>query len=235
MQGSHITLRQWVQAFYSMCSHKKGVSALQLQRNLGLGSYKSAWHLAHRIRAAMRQEPLAGMLKGIIEVDETYVGGKPRKGDGKHKRGRGTEKTPVLAIVQRNGKAVSKPIDVVNSANLKSAVNEVVSRQSTIMSDDCHSYCGIGKGFDGGHKSVNHSAGEYANGDITTNTVESYFALLKRGIHGVFHHISKKHLHRYCDEFACRWNNRDVNDGERTVNVIKGIEGKRLPLKAIMC
>lgn len=99
MQGSHITLRQWVQAFYSMCSHKKGVSALQLQRNLGLHTYKSAWHLAHRIRAAMGQKPQANMLKGIIEVDEVYVGGKPRKDGTKHKRGRGTKKTPVPAIV----------------------------------------------------------------------------------------------------------------------------------------
>jgi len=235
MQGSHITIRQWVQAFYSMCSHKKGVSALQLQRNLGLHSYKSAWYLAHRIRAAMSHRPTADMLKGIIEVDETYVGGKPRKDGKKHKSGRGTKKTPVLAIVERNGKAVSKPIGIVNSANLKSAVNEVVSRQSTIMSDDYYSYRGIGQGFEGGHKTVNHSAGEYANGDISTNTVESYFSLLKRGVVGVFHHVSKKHLHRYCDEFACRWNNRDVNDGERTENVIKGIEGKSLPYKKIIC
>jgi transposase-like protein len=235
MQGSHITLRQWVQAFYSMCSHKKGVSALQLQRNLGLHTYKSAWHLAHRIRAAMAQKPQVDMLKGIIEVDETYVGGKPRKDGTKHKRGRGTKKSPVLAIVQRNGKAVSKPIDIVNSANLRSAVNEVVSRQSTIMSDDCRSYCGIGQGFEGGHKSVNHTLGEYVNGDISTNTVESYFALLKRGVHGTFHHISKKHLHRYCDEFVCRWNNRDVSDGERAENAIRGIEGKSLPYKQIIC
>ncbi len=235
MQGSHICLRQWVQAFYSMCSHKKGVSALQLQRNLGLGSYKSAWHLAHRIRAAMKEKPQVGMLRGIIEVDETYVGGKPRKDGTKHRRGKGTKKTPVLAIVERNGKAVSKPIDVVNSANLRNAVNEVVNRQSTIMSDDLHSYRGIGQGFVGGHKSINHSLGQYVDGDISTNTVESYFALLKRGVHGTFHHISKKHLHRYCDEFACRWNNREVSDGERTVNVIRGIEGKSLPRKQIMC
>ena len=112
MHRSHITLRQWVQAFYSMCSHKKGVSSLQLQRNLGLHSYRSAWHLTHRIRTAMKQEPLARLLKGVVEVDETYVGGKPRKGDGKiHKRGRGTEKAPVLAMVERDGDVVSEPIE----------------------------------------------------------------------------------------------------------------------------
>ncbi len=234
MQGSHITLRQWVQAFYSMCSHKKGVSALQLQRNLGLHSYKSAWFLCHRIRKAMRQEPVAGMLKGIVEVDETYVGGRPRKDGTLHKRGRGTKKTPVLAIVERDGKAVSKPLDVVNSANLKSAVNEVVSRQSTIMSDDLQCYHGIGQGFEGGHKLVNHTLGEYVNGDISTNTVESYFALLKRGVTGTFHHISKKHLPRYCDEFAFRWNQREVTDGQRAVAAIQGIEGKKLTYSKII-
>jgi transposase-like protein len=187
-----------------MCSHKKGISALQLQRNLGLHSYQSAWHLAHRIRAAMKKDPLAGLLKGVVEVDETYVGGKPRKDGTVHKRGSGTKKTPVLAIVERKGKAVSKPLDIVNHKNLRSAIKEVVSRQSTIMSDDSHNYCGIGQIFDGGHKPVKHTAGEYVNGDISTNTVESYFALLKRGVHGTFHHISKKHLKKYCDEFSFR-------------------------------
>jgi transposase-like protein len=234
MQGSHITLRQWVQAFYSMCSHKKGVSALQLQRNLGLHSYKSAWFLCHRIRKAMKQEPVAGMLKGIVEVDETYIGGKPRKDGTIHKRGRGTKKTPVLAIVQRDGNAVSKPLDVVNHKNLRSAVKEVVSKQSTIMSDDFYSYRGIGQGFEGGHKSINHTMGEYVNGDISTNTVESYFALLKRGVTGTFHHISKKHLARYCDEFAFRWNQREVTDGQRAVAAIQGIEGKKLTYSKII-
>jgi transposase-like protein len=145
MQGSHITLRQWVQAFYAMCSSKKGVSALQLQRNLGLHSYKSAWYLCHRIREAMRQEPTANMLKGIVEVDETYVGGRPRRDGTAHIRGRGTKKTPVLAIVQRDGKVVSKPIGVVNHKTLKSAIKAVVSKQSTIMTDECSSYHGIRK------------------------------------------------------------------------------------------
>jgi transposase-like protein len=235
MQGSHITLRQWVQAFYAMCSSKKGVSALQLKRNLGLGSYQSAWHLCHRIRKAMNQQPSKDMLKGIIEVDETYVGGRPRRDGTAHIRGRGTKKTPVLAIVQRDGKVVSKPLDVVNHKTLKSAIKAVVSKQSTIMTDECSSYHGIGKSFDGGHKTVNHSYGEYAYHDITTNTVESYFSLLKRGVHGIFHHISKKHLTRYCDEFSFRWNQREVTDGQRAVAAIQGIEGKKLPFKEIIC
>ena len=112
MHRSHITLRQWVQAFYSMCSHKKGVSALQLQRNLGLHSYKSAWHLAHRIRAAMGKKSSVGMLKGVVEVDETYIDGKPKFDINKNAiRGRGTKKIPVMVLVERDGEAVSKPIE----------------------------------------------------------------------------------------------------------------------------
>ena len=157
MHRSHITLRQWVQAFYSMCSHKKGVSALQLQRNLGLHSYKSAWHLAHRIRSAMKEGSLANTLKGVVEVDETYVGARrPRKTqkdrmNGKNfKRGRGTRKIPVMVLVERDGEAISKPIRKVNAASLKSAIRETVDQQSTIMTDDCSSYSGIGKEFAGG-------------------------------------------------------------------------------------
>lgn len=234
MEDSHITLRQWVQAFYSMCSHKKGVSALQLQRNLGLGSYRSAWHLAHRIRSAMRKDPLAGMLKGVVECDESYIGGRPKRNPN-NKRGRGTKKTPVMVMVERQGGAVSKPIERVDAATLHSAIKEVVHNQSTIMTDDLNSYKGIGREFKGGHHFVKHALGEYVNGDISTNTAESYFALLKRGVHGTFHHISKQHLHRYCDEFAFRWNHRKVSDGERAEEAIKGIEGKKLTYKKIMC
>jgi hypothetical protein len=183
----------------------------------------------------MRKDPLVSLLKGIVEVDETYVGGKPRKDGTAHKRGSGTKKIPVLGIVERNGKAVSKPIEVVNHKNLRSAIEAVVDRQSTIISDESHNYCGIGRHFDGGHLSVKHTAGEYVNGDISTNTVESYFALLKRGVHGTFHHISKKHLKKYCDEFSFRWDYRKVSDGERATQAIKGIEGKSLPYKKIIC
>ena len=229
MHRSHITLRQWIQAFYSICSHKKGVSALQLQRNLGLHSYRSAWHLAHRIRLAMKQDPLTSKLQGAVEVDETYIGGKPRKGENKkNKRGRGTEKFPVMVLVERNGKSISRPIEKVNAKTLKAAIREVVSKDSTIMTDEWPSYRGIGKEFKGGHKMIHHALREYVHGDISTNTAESFFALLKRGVHGSFHHVSKQHLFRYCDEFSFRWDNRKVNDGERAVFAIQGAEGKRL-------
>lgn len=228
MHRSHITLRQWVQAFHSMCSHKKGVSALQLQRNLGLKSYRSAWHLAHRIRFAMREEPLISMLKGTVEADETYIGGKSRGG----KRGRGApKKTVVLALVERDGRVRSKPVDTISANELKGAIRENVDKGARIMTDELPSYRGIGREFDGGHKTVNHGKGQYAKGkgyEINVNSAESYFALLKRGVHGTFHHVSKKHLSRYCDEFSFRWGERKVTDGERTVAAIKGSEGKRL-------
>lgn len=235
MEDSHITYRQWVQAFHSMSSHKKGVSALQLQRNLGLGSYRSAWRLAHRIRLAMKADPLASKLKGIVEVDETYVGGKPRKGDGLyHKRGRGTSKAPVMLMVERGGKSVSMPIQRVNAKTLKGAIREMVDEHSTIMTDEWPAYAGIGDEFVGGHKTVNHGEKQYVNGDANTNTAESYFALLKRGVHGTFHHVSKKHLPRYCDEFSFRWGHRKMTDGERAVEAIKGIGGKRLSYRLLI-
>ena len=228
MHRSHITLRQWVQAFHSMCSHKKGVSALQLQRNLGLKSYKAAWHLAHRIRFAMQEQPLAGLLTGTVEVDETYIGGKKSGG----KRGRGApNKTVVVALVERNGRVRSKPVRTISAEELKGAIRENVDQGARIMTDELRSYSGIGKEFTGGHTTVNHGNGEYARGkdnDININSAESYFALLKRGIHGTFHHVSVKHLSRYCDEFSFRWANRKTTDGERAVAAIRGSEGKRL-------
>lgn len=238
MEDSHITLRQWVQAFNLMCTSKKGISSLQLQRELGLRSYRSAWHLSHRIREAMKQEPLRSGLKGIVEVDETYIGGKPKRTKVtdviQNKRGRGTKKQPVMLLVERNGKAISKPIENVNAKTLKGAIKEMVNKNSTIMTDEWRSYQGIGKDFKGGHKIVKHNEGEYVNGNAYTNTAESYFALLKRGVHGTFHHISKKHLAKYCNEFSFRWNNNKVTDGERTENAIKQFEGKRLMLKGLM-
>jgi transposase-like protein len=240
MQGSHITLRQWVQAFYAMCASKKGISALQLQRNLGLHTYKSAWHLAHRIRAAMKTKPSENTLKGVVEVDETFIGARrPRKtykelrADKDFRKGRRTRKIPVMVLVERHGEAVSKPIRRLNAETLKSAIIKTVDHNSTIMTDDFSSYSGIGKKFKGGHKVINHSLGQYANGDITTNTAESYFALLKRGVAGTFHHISKRHLKRYCDEFSFRWNHRKVNDGTRAEHAILGAEGRRLKYRRI--
>jgi len=244
MHGSHITLLQWVIAFHQMASSKKGVSALQIKRNLGLGSYRSAWHLAHRIRIAMNTSLFKSFLKGTVEVDETYIGGKPRKknwGNSENpdskpriKRGRGTRKTPVLALVERNGDVVSKPIERLNAETLKGAIREVCHKDCCIMTDEWAAYISIGKEFNGGHEVVSHNSGEYVRGNASTNTAESYFALLKIGIHGAFHHVSKNHLHRYCDEFSFRWNHRKVNDAKRVIAVIKNSERKRLSYRPLV-
>ena len=234
MEGSHLSMKQWLMAFHMMALSKKGVSALQLQRQLGIGSYKTAWFLAHRIRVAMENKPASEIMKGTIEADETYVGGKPRKGNNNAtviKRGRGTKKTPVLVLVSREGEAYAKPVERVNGETLKGAIRELVDKDARIITDDWAAYKGIGEEFEGGHHVVNHSAGEYARGDVHTNNAESYFALLKRGVTDSFHHVSKKHLGKYCDEFSFRWTNRKIEDGERTAQVIKQIRGKKLVYK----
>lgn len=234
MESSHISLRQWLIAFHLMTSSKKGVSALQLQRNLGLGSYKSAWFLAHRIRHAMKDDPVQQLLKGVVEVDETYVGGKPPKdNEKKNKRGRGTDKAPVIALVERSGKSCSKPVNNVNAKTLKGAIRDMVHKDSTIMTDEWKAYTGIGQEFTGGHSVIKHYEGEFSRGNVHTNTAESYFALLKRGVLGIFHHVSKHQLHRYCDEFSFRWNHRKISDGERAIAVVRGTRGKRLTYKPV--
>lgn len=200
-EDSHIPLRKWLMAFALLCSAKKGISALQIQRELELGSYRTAWHLCHRIRHAMSKEPLAGLLRGTVEVDETYVGGKPRHRQGlspgpKHsRRGRGTKKTPVVALVERGGRARSWPVKSVDSATLKDAIRKHVDPSARIVTDELNVYQGIGAEFEGGHETVNHSQKEYVRGDVHTNTIEGYFGLLKRGVMGSFHHVSTKHLH----------------------------------------
>jgi transposase-like protein len=223
-EDSHIDLSKWVMAIHIMCASKKGVSAKQLERMLGL-TYKTAWFMAHRIRYAMTEGPMAALLTGTVEVDETYVGGKTRLGI----RGRGSErKTPVVVLVERGRAAVTQVVDRVTAKNLHAVIREEVSTESAIMTDELKSYRGIGRHFKGGHRTVNHGRKEYARGDCHTNTAESFFSLLKRGVYGAFHHVSRKHLHRYADEFAFRWTHRKVEDGDRTKLAIAKVAGKRL-------
>jgi transposase-like protein len=235
MERTRITLVNWIMAFHLLCSSKKGFSALQLQRELKLGSYKTAWFLMHRIRFAMEQGQMREPLSGTVEVDEAYIGGKPRPGTGiKSKRGRGTEKAPIVVLVERNGQARSKPVDRVDAATLKGEIRVAVHHSSTIMTDEWPSYRGIGKEFAGGHKEILHANKQYSYFDkasglhINTNTAESYFALVKRGHYGVYHSMSKQHLHRYCTEYEFRWNHRKVSDHARMDSAISGIGGKRL-------
>lgn len=222
-EDSHIPLNKWLVAMYLMCSSKKSISANQLCRMLRV-TYKSAWFLCHRIRYAMVREPLKTLLKGIVEIDETYVGGKKRKGS---KRGRGTKKAPVLALVERNGEARSYKMDNLTKKAIKKLLKKDVEITSHIMTDEFKSYNGLEKEF-AGHDTVNHAKKEYCRGIIHVNFAESYFSLLKRAIIGAFHHVSDHHLHRYLSEFDFRWNHRKIDDWDRTIQALKMVEGKRL-------
>jgi transposase-like protein len=227
-EESRLPLRHWCYAFWRASTSKKGVSALEIKRHTQI-SYRSALFLMHRIRFAMTQNPAESpLMTGTVEVDETYVGGKPRIGTGYHKRGRGTKKTPVLGIVQRDGNIHRRVVADVSGATLKSAIRECVDKQARIITDEHLAYRGLGKEFAGGHHTVNHGTREYARGDVWTNTAESSFALIKRGLMGVYHAVSKKHLHRYLGEFDFRWNTRNLNDGQRTSLAIESAMGKRL-------
>ena len=224
-EDSRIPLRHWCFAFWAACSSKKGVSAKQIQRQTGL-SYKSALFLMHRIRYAMQPDH-SGKLTGTVEADETYVGGKPRY-RGKNKRGRGTKKVPVAAVVQRNGDVRTRVIQRVNAANLKGMVRDHVDSAARVITDDFGAYKGLGPEFPGGHHTVHHGRGEYARGDIHSNTIEGFFSLVKRGMYGTYHAVSKEHLHRYLGEFEYRYNTRKLDDGDRTAIAIKQAEGRRL-------
>jgi len=226
-EESRIALKHWVYAFWRASASKKGVSALEIQRNCQI-SYKSALFLMNRIRFSMAPDlPTAEPLTGIVECDETYVGGKPRW-PGRKPGPRKGAKVPVFAAVQRGGQIRRQVVADVTGKTLKDAIRQCVDPRATIMTDELHSYKGIGNEYAGGHHTVVHSAKEYARGEVNTNTVESSFALVKRGIIGTYHNVSKEYLHRYLWQFDFVWNTRKMNDGERTISAIKSAEGKRL-------
>ncbi|MDQ3686864.1 MAG: IS1595 family transposase [Acidobacteriota bacterium] len=233
-EDSHIPLSKWLLAIHLLSASKKGHSAHQIHRMLGV-TYKSAWFMMHRIRYAMVQEPLASKLSGIVEVDETYIGGKS-KNMHKHVRearikGRGTvDKAPVVTLVERDGRVRSSHMARVTGENLRDVLREYVAPQANICTDSSPSYSGVDKEF-ASHESVNHKEGEYVRGSVHVNSCESVHALLKRGVIGTYHHWSVKHLHRYLSEFDFRFNLRKVEDGERTLEALKGFEGKRLMYK----
>jgi transposase-like protein len=235
-EDSHLPLAKWVRAIHMMATSKKGMSALQLMRNLGLGNYRTAWFMCHRIRLAMKCQPMPALLKGDVQVDETYVGenrsGKYRDPRKPRKSGKGTTKAPVVALVETGGKMYSQPVEKVTKDNLRAVMRAHIDQSARIVTDELKAYRKIAREFDGGHERVNHCIGQYVNRNgLTTNTAESYFALLKRGVHGTFHHVSKKHLHRYCDEFSFRWNGRKLDDTDRRDAVVQGAQGKRLVFK----
>lgn len=228
-ERSHIPIHKWLLAFRLMASSKKGMSAHQLHRSLDI-TYKSAWFMAHRIREAMRPTDAGGLggQNKVVEVDETYVGGKAKNRAFKP----APKKEAVVALVERDGRVRSFHVANVTAKNVRKVITTQVERASWLMTDESGVYVGVGREM-AGHESVNHSIDQYVRkgGFVHTNTVENVFSLLKRGIVGTYHHVSPAHLKRYLGEFDFRYNERSalgVEDAERTEKAIKGAKGKRL-------
>lgn len=226
-ERSKVPLSKWWLAAHLMGSSKKGISAHQLHRMLGV-TYKTAWFMAHRLREACREltpSPLGGDNK-VIEADESYIGGRA-----KNRKGKVPPKEAVVALVEREGKVRSRHVANVTAKTLRETIVTQASRMSYLMTDEAPAYERVGREFSG-HGTVNHSIEEYVRGGFWhTNTIEGYFSIVKRGINGVYHHVSAAHLKRYLGEFDFRYNERSalgVTDAERTIKMLKGIGGKRL-------
>jgi transposase-like protein len=230
-ESSHIKLHIWLQAVHLMSASKKGISAKQLERMLGV-TYKSAWFMAHRIREAMNIAPqrLLGEQGQPVEVDETYWGNKTSK-----ERTRGSKHSmKVVSLVERDGEKRSVHVPSVNYQTLRPILLGYAAPQARLITDEGGAYKAARRDF-ASHQKVNHSVKEYARGDVTTNTVESSFAILKRGLYGTFHSVSEAHLQRYATEFDFRWNYRAAlgfNDVQRATMALKSIAGKRLTYRA---
>jgi transposase-like protein len=228
-ERSKIPLTKWWFAMHLIGSSKKGISSHQLHRMLGI-SYKSTWFMMHRIREAMSDatpSPIGGA-SSVIEVDESYVGGKAKNRAYKPE----PEKHIVMSLVERGGEVRSFHVKNATAKTLRETAVKIASRKSYLMTDENPAYTKLGKEFEG-HGTVNHSANEYARlgGFIHVNNAENYFSIFKRGVIGTFHHISEQHLHRYLAEFDFRYNNRSglgVEDAERADRIMAGITGKRL-------
>ncbi|OSZ71953.1 hypothetical protein CAP39_00765 [Sphingomonas sp. IBVSS1] len=232
-EGAHIPVGKWIYAIFLMCSSKKGVSANQLSRELDI-SYKSAWFMCHRVREAMLQEPLAGMLgKGpdaIVELDETYVGGKKKNNRHANRTAAAGRKIAVMTLIDREGDVKTVKVPDTRKDTLQALARPIVDRSANIVTDAHLSYTGLDEHFHS-HHTVDHSKTFVRGVIFHTNFAESYHSLLKRGIIGAFHHVSDKHLPRYLAEFDRRWNTRKERDGVRAVDVISTAFGKRLTYK----
>lgn len=237
-ERSHIPMHKWLLAIRLMSSSKKGISAHQLYRVLGFGSYRTAWFMAHRIRESMRElhpesaGPLGGEGK-VVEIDETYVGGLEKNKHAKKRKHLGTGgagKEAVFSLVERGGKVRSQHVSSVTAKNLKPIIKEQIDAATAVMTDEGAVAKALGREFKNGG-SINHSIGEYVRGDVHTNTIEGYFSIFKRGITGTYHHISAQHLKRYLAEFDFRYNERmalGVSDAQRADKALRGSIGKRM-------
>ncbi len=235
-ERSHVPLHKWVYAMYLLVTARKGISSLQLSKEIGI-TQKSAWFVLHRLREACGGKDLS-KLAGIIEIDETYVGGLEgnKHAHKKLRAGRGAVgKTAVLGMRERGGKLRAMPIADTSADTIQAAIHANVELRSALHTDEFAAYVGLdGLFFD--HERINHTSGEFVRNDVTTNGVESVFAVLKRGLIGVYHHASPKHLGRYVDEFAFRLNDGNVKRHtlDRLDSFIANVAGKRLTYKALV-
>jgi transposase-like protein len=232
-EGSNIKLHIWLQAIFLLSSSKKGISSNQLSRSLGV-TLKSAWFLSHRIREAMTDGGLSrlGGAGDVVEADETYIG---RKAGSVPKRGGAAHKMAVVSLVQRGGRVRSFHVDRADKATVARIVMDNVDYASRIHTDESRLYLGADALF-ASHETVNHGNKEYARGDVTTNSVEGFFSIFKRGMKGVYQHCQEKHLHRYLSEYDFRYNNRialGVDDEARATVALRGVVGKRLTYKTV--
>lgn len=237
-ERSKVPLHKWVLATHLLCSSKKGMSAHQLHRTLGV-TYKTAWFMSHRIREAMGETPEAqGPLGGgeaPVEVDETYWGNKQPKGTFGKRGAGGHHQMKVVSLIERGGKVRSFQFETIHGGTLRETLSKHIAAAATVHTDESAFYRPLYRIF-AKHETVNHRRGEYSRNGVTTNSVESYFAILKRGLVGTFHHVGEQHLFRYMKEFDFRYNTRTalgVNDIERAELALKGISGKRLTYRRI--
>jgi transposase-like protein len=231
-ERSKVPLHKWLLCNHLLCASKKGMSAKQIERMLGV-TYKTAWFMCHRLREAMDGANGDGPLGGpdmVVEADETYVGGKAKNRAFRSP----APKKPVVALVERDGHVRSFHVANVTAKDLRGLIVTNVDRASHLMTDESHVYTAVGREFNG-HSTVNHSAKEYVTtgGFKHSNTAENFFSIFKRGVIGTYHHMSEAHLGRYCKEFDFRYNTRSMSDGERAQIALKGIEGKRLTYRRI--
>ena len=233
MVNSRLPLRKWVIALYIMSTNLKGVSSMKLHRDLGIGQ-KAAWYMSQRIREGWFNDSDA-KLTGPVEVDETYIGGKEgnKHASKKLQVGGGTQgKATVMGAKTRDGKVVARPLGWGQEETLANFVLETVEAGETVYTDDHRGYKSLKKAYE--HGTVKHSVGEYVNGQAHTNGIESFWSMLKRGYHGTYHKMSRKHLHRYVTEFAARHNVRCLDTLAQMVLLAQGLEGKHLPYKDLV-
>lgn len=237
MQGSKIPVAVWLQVMYRMCSSKNGIAAREIQRDYGI-SMEAAWFLTHRIREAMKREPMAGLLSGTVIADETWIGGKPanRHVGVRHSKNNylKDDKTPVLSLVHKEtGEVRSQVVRDVKRDTLKAAIEKHVDLPETVLhTDQAPAYVRIGWKA-AGHETVNHIMSEYVRGDVTTNHAEGYFGQLKRSLDGTFHAVSRVHLDRYLAEFDFRYSTRKMSDADRMARLMGQARGRRLTYRPL--